>query len=271
MDTRLGQSRGNTFAGGPMGRSRSFSPLKGIGRSPTEVMDQACVLGPFLGERRINNKSICAGVSCAGAAALQGSRGAPKAPAQRVTTLRRSRGRRLPGERPGTGSDTTLPARHGRPQHSRFQGPFSSNAAWPGCSHRAALLPSHWQMNCRFSSFWCETLTLSSFLHMQYSLGSSGLCITYLFNSNHFISAKKICSATPAADRLWQKLEAEAPKGGRICLRAEPQLFAAFLCPGNYFDRRTPGGLFGLCTRVLCSQPPVREQTSEPPKTFLLL
>lgn len=60
-------------------------------------------------------------------------------------------------------------------------------------------------MICRFSSFQCETLSLFSSLHMQYSLDGSGLHITYLFNSNRFISAKEICSTIPVADGLWHK------------------------------------------------------------------
>lgn len=77
-----------------------------------------------------------------------------------------------------------------------------------------------------------------SLLHMQHALGSSGLCTTDLFNRSRFISAKEICSTAAAADRLWHQLEAKAPKGRRICLWDEPQLFAVFPCPSNYFNRK---------------------------------
>lgn len=70
-DTRLGRSKegeGGTHAGGLMGQSGSFSPLKRIGSLPTEVdglgtrvihpglSSKAFILGPFLGEGHIKNK-----------------------------------------------------------------------------------------------------------------------------------------------------------------------------------------------------------------------
>lgn len=112
---------------------------------------------------------------------------------------------------------------------------------------------------------------------MQHALGSSGLCTADLFNSNRFISAEEICSSAPAADRLWHQLETEAPKGGRICLWDEPQLFAVLPCPSNYLNRKNSWRVIWLhMVNVSCSQPLVQvpckrtsEDSSAPVKHFL--
>ena len=71
MDAKLGQNKEGeerTLAGGLMGQSESFSPLKQTGSLPTEVdglgtrvihpglTSKAFILGPFLGERHIKHK-----------------------------------------------------------------------------------------------------------------------------------------------------------------------------------------------------------------------
>lgn len=83
---------------------------------------------------------------------------------------------------------------------------------------------------------------------MQYSLDSSGLRTTYLFNSNRFISAKEICSTVPAADRLWHELEAEAPKEGEYVYGMKHSCLQYSSALAIILIGRIPGGLFGVCT-----------------------